>query len=291
MSFDFAEIYRSTRLGLLTLAADLSDAEWMTLAPATPEWTVKDLYGHLTGVAADLLAGNLEIVGSDEWTARQVAARADHSPQEVCAEWTAVGPEVEDRLVAIGSPLSSMVIDVWHHEQDVRNVVDRTANRSGEGLRLSLRAGNAIGPKMEQAGLAALHLHTDGYDREFGVGEAEVTVYGQGVHGTQIVPPDPAIRLDRRCRALSADLQHLPTKVGRPRRVISRRFCVAIAPASPDRPPRTRSTRSDLRRRAHRSHPGRAPTPPWQDREGAGQVPSSRAVAMDLGIGTRHDGG
>ncbi|MCH7845772.1 MAG: maleylpyruvate isomerase family mycothiol-dependent enzyme [Acidobacteria bacterium] len=178
MSFDFAEIYRSTRLGLLTLAADLSDAEWMTLAPATPEWTVKDLYGHLTGVAADLLAGNLEIVGSDEWTARQVAARADHSPQEVCAEWTAVGPEVEDRLVAIGSPLSSMVIDVWHHEQDVRNAVDRTANRSGEGLRLSLRAGNAIGPKMEQAGLAALHLHTDGYDREFGVGEAEVTVSG-----------------------------------------------------------------------------------------------------------------
>ncbi len=178
MSFDFAEIYRATRLGLLTLAADLSDAEWMTLAPATPEWTVKDVYGHLTGVAADLLADNLEIVGSDEWTALQVAARADHSPQEVCAEWKAVGPEVEGRLAAIGSPLSSMVIDVWHHEQDVRNVVDRTANRSGEGLRLSLRAGNAIGPKMEQAGLAALHLHTDGYDRVFGIGNAEVTVSG-----------------------------------------------------------------------------------------------------------------
>lgn len=178
MSFNFAEIYRSTRLGLLTLAAELSDAEWMTLAPATPEWTVKDLYGHLTGVAADLLADNLEIVGSDEWTALQVAARADHSPQEVCAEWKTVGPEVEGRLAAIGSPLSSTVIDVWHHEQDVRNAVDRTANRSGEGLRLSLRAGNAIGPKMEQAGLAALHLHTDGYDRVFGIGNAEVTVSG-----------------------------------------------------------------------------------------------------------------
>ncbi len=178
MSFNFAEIYRSTRLGLLTLAAELSDVEWMTLAPATPEWTVKDLYGHLTGVAADLLAGNLEIVGSDEWTARQVAARADNSPQEVCAEWKVVGPEVEERLAAVGSPLSSAVIDVWHHEQDVRNAVDHTANRSGEGLRLSLRAGNAIGPKMEQAGLAALHLHTDDYDREFGMGEDEVTVSG-----------------------------------------------------------------------------------------------------------------
>ena len=65
-----------------------------------------------------------------------------------------------------------------YHEQDVRNAVDRTANRSGEGLRLSLRAGNAIGPKMEQAGLAALHLHTDGYDRVFGIGNAEVTVSG-----------------------------------------------------------------------------------------------------------------
>ncbi|GMQ86386.1 MAG: hypothetical protein BMS9Abin07_1963 [Acidimicrobiia bacterium] len=178
MSFDFAEIYRSTRTGLLTLAPDLSETEWATMAPATPEWTVKDLYSHLTGVAADLLAGNLEIVGSDEWTALQVAARSDHSPQQVCAEWTAIGPEVEQRLSSIGSPLSSAVIDAWHHEQDVRNAVHRTANRSGEGLRLSLRAGNAIGPKMEQGGLAALHLYTDGYDRQFGVGDAAVAVSG-----------------------------------------------------------------------------------------------------------------
>jgi hypothetical protein len=31
---------------------------------------------------------------------------------------------------------------------------------------------------MEQAGLAALHLHTEDYDRDFGMGAAEVTVSG-----------------------------------------------------------------------------------------------------------------
>ena len=178
MSFDFAEIYRQTRTGLLALAEELTLAEWATLAPATPEWTVKDLYSHLSGVAADLLAGNLEIVGSDAWTARQVATRTHLSPDQVCAEWAETGPEVEERLAGIGSPLSSAVIDVWHHDQDARNAIGHHANRGGEGLRLSLRAGNAIGPKVEAAGVPPLQVTTDGYQRLFGDGEPAAVVTG-----------------------------------------------------------------------------------------------------------------
>jgi uncharacterized protein (TIGR03083 family) len=178
MSFDLARIYRGTREGLLAMAENLTPDEWETLAPATPEWTVKDLFAHLTGVAADLLAGNLEVVGTDDWTARQVADRAPLSPDEVCAEWASTGPEVEARIAEIGGALSSAVIDVWHHDQDARNAIGHHANRSGEGLRLALRAGNAMGPKVDGAGLPPLAVTTEGYERLFGDGEPAPTVSG-----------------------------------------------------------------------------------------------------------------
>lgn len=178
MSFDFAGIDRGTRQGLLALAENLTPDEWETLAPATPEWTVKDLFAHVTGVAADLLAGNLEVVGTDEWTARQVAERAPLSPGEVCDEWASTGPEVEARLAEIGGALSSAVIDVWHHDQDARNAIGHPANRTGDGLQLALRSGNAIGPKVEGAGLPTLTITTEGYERIFGNGEPAVSVTG-----------------------------------------------------------------------------------------------------------------
>lgn len=148
------------------------------MAPATPAWTVKDLYAHLTGVAADVLAGNVVFPGTDEWTAKQVAERADLSPEQVCAEWAEIGPEIEARMAEIGPVLSAASIDVWHHDQDARNAIGYHANRGGEGLRLALRSGNAIGPKVEAAELPALAVSTEGYDRLFGVGEAATAVSG-----------------------------------------------------------------------------------------------------------------
>ncbi len=178
MSFDFATTYRDIREGLLALAPQLTADEWATLAPATPEWTVKDLYAHLAGVTADVLVGNIVFPGTDEWTAKQVGDRAGDSPQAVCAEWAKSGPELEARIKELGPALSATVIDVWHHEQDARNAIDHHGNRTGEGLRLALRSGNAIGPKLEAEGLPPLAVSTEGYERLLGEGEAAVTVSG-----------------------------------------------------------------------------------------------------------------
>lgn len=178
MSFDFAATYRELREGLLALAPQLTADEWATLAPAAPEWTVKDLYAHLAGVAADVLVGNIVFPGTDEWTAKQVGDRAGDSPEAVCAEWAKSGAELEARIDQLGPALSATVIDVWHHDQDARNAIDHHDNRTGEGLRLALRSGNAIGPKLEAAGLPTLAVGTEGYDRLFGEGEPEATVSG-----------------------------------------------------------------------------------------------------------------
>lgn len=43
---------------------------------------------------------------------------------------------------------------------------------------MALRVGNAIGPRVEAAGLPALTVSTDGYDRVFGAGEAAAAVSG-----------------------------------------------------------------------------------------------------------------
>jgi uncharacterized protein (TIGR03083 family) len=176
MSFDFAATYRDIRVGLLALAPELTADEWATLAPATPEWTVKDLYAHLAGIAADVLVGNVVFPGTDEWTAKQVGDRSADSADQVCAEWAKTGPELEARIDELGPALSATVIDVWHHDQDARNAIDHHANRTGEGLHLALRSGNAIGPKLKAAGLPTLAVSTEAYERLFGEGEAEATV-------------------------------------------------------------------------------------------------------------------
>ncbi len=178
MSFDFSGIYRDLREGLLTLAGGLSQEDWATLAPATPEWTVKDLYAHLAGVAADVLAGNVVFPGTDAWTAKQVGDRAELSPEAVCAEWANTGPDLEALMDELGAALSAAAIDVWHHDQDARNAIGRHANRIGEGLRLALRSGNAIGPKIDAARLPALAVSTEGYERLFGQGDGVISVSG-----------------------------------------------------------------------------------------------------------------
>src|SRR3954468_20563801 len=69
------EIYGGTARRLLDLLDDLDDAAWSTPVTATPSWTVRDLVAHLAGLTADAQAGRLEGAGTDEWTARQIAAR------------------------------------------------------------------------------------------------------------------------------------------------------------------------------------------------------------------------
>ncbi len=176
MRFDFAGIYRGLRQGLLDLAPDLSEAEWATTAPATPEWTVKDLYAHLAGVAADILAGNIVLPGTDEWTAKQVANRAGLTPEQICAEWAGTGPDLESLLD--GGRVAEPAIDLWHHDQDARNAIGRHANRTGDGLLLALRSGNVLGAKVVDAGLPTLAISVDGYARVFGEGDPEVTLSG-----------------------------------------------------------------------------------------------------------------
>src|SRR4051812_31883819 len=114
-----AEIYAACRGRLLDLAATLTSEQQAAPLAATPPWTVLDGYRHLAGVCADVLDGRMDGAGSPEWTAAQLAARAGASIDEVCAEWSVRGPELEARVAAAGRAMAFTAFDVWTHEQDI----------------------------------------------------------------------------------------------------------------------------------------------------------------------------
>jgi uncharacterized protein (TIGR03083 family) len=125
-----AEHYNRGRHVLTELSLDLTPEQAATPVPACPGWTVKDVYAHLAGVAADMLAGNLEGVATPPWTAKHVADRADRSLSEIVLEWSQTGPRVDEALRAIGDVGTERIVsDIWSHEQDVRGALSKPGSR------------------------------------------------------------------------------------------------------------------------------------------------------------------
>ncbi len=115
------------------LGRGLTGEEAELAVPACPDWTVREVYAHQAGVAADILGGRLDGVTTDPWTARQVAERAERSLTEILDEWDAAAPRLRDALTPLGDDIDPrMVIDLWTHLHDVRGAVDRAGDRVGE---------------------------------------------------------------------------------------------------------------------------------------------------------------
>ena len=185
MSFDFPAIYRSNRERFTALVTGLDDRTLASIVPATPLWTVKDTFAHVTGVASDLTTGRLDNATSEPWTQRHVDERSDRTVADIAAEWSELGPTVEALLEASGRAMSAMVMDVVMHHCDVLGALGMRPPRDDEGLRLCLRASNAIAPRLDTADLPALRIQTEGFDRVLGTREEGITVRGDSFEITR----------------------------------------------------------------------------------------------------------
>lgn len=112
----------------------LSPDDWDT--PSLCEgWTVRDLMGHVVGIASDIANRRLDDVGSEAANQRQVDERRDRSPDQLLAEWEDQGALLERGILeldddfwnapytenfTVGQALQRMVEDVWVHAQDIR---------------------------------------------------------------------------------------------------------------------------------------------------------------------------
>jgi uncharacterized protein (TIGR03083 family) len=134
---ELGTVYERGRRRIVELVADLDDRAAATPVPACPGWSVHDVVGHLAGVCADIMAGNVAGAATDPWTAAQVDARRGRSFAEILVEWDDVGPQVaafaDDFPGRLGT---QFVTDVTAHEHDLRGALGREGPRDSDGVRI-----------------------------------------------------------------------------------------------------------------------------------------------------------
>src|SRR5256885_11807958 len=118
---DYAQTYGALRSRVSGLVRRADEEQLERHTPAAPEWRVRDLVAHLSGITADINAGNLDGVATDAWTARQVETRRDWSIARVLDEWDTEGAKVEADMssmpeVAVGQ----LTMDAVPHEHAIR---------------------------------------------------------------------------------------------------------------------------------------------------------------------------
>jgi uncharacterized protein (TIGR03083 family) len=177
---DFPGLYRETRERLGARVAGLDDAAARTPVDACPGWDVRAVVSHLTGIVADLQAGRLDGVGTDEWTAAQVSARSDLPMATIVAEWNEKAPALEQQLATWPEDVAGQLLsDATSHELDVRGALGDRDARDTECIRYTFeRYAGRLGTRVTEAGLPAVCVVAGEQTVVAGEGDAEVTVRG-----------------------------------------------------------------------------------------------------------------
>lgn len=152
-------VYRHLRESFGALVSSLDQAQLATIVPQCPAWTVADVLAHVVGVNADFVAGRLEGIGSDEWTAAQVHDRVGRSIAEVRAEWLDLAERV-DRVTA-DDPFTGvrLTADLVTHQLDVLACLGRPQDRATAAVRTGLlRYGPFFCERVADAGLPTVRI-------------------------------------------------------------------------------------------------------------------------------------
>jgi uncharacterized protein (TIGR03083 family) len=188
--WDAASAYEDGLRTVRTLVDDLDPAHLTTVVPACPDWTVRDLLGHLAGVAEDAVGGayfrgaldawrDPSLAGARErWTAGHVADRAGWDLEKVLRSLDEQGGRYAamlragERLAGPTWSLSAPVADLAVHVDDLREALHVDAGAGPAVTRLGFRAyRHWLHVRIVQRGLPALRLG-DG-TREWVLGDGE----------------------------------------------------------------------------------------------------------------------
>ena len=121
------------------LIRPLTEEQWNTPSRCAG-WTVGDVARHVVGSMADVAAGQLDGLGTEAVTAREVADRAGRSAEALadeCAEvrkaaagllpifdddaWMALAPGGYEG--SLGDGVEALWFDTWMHADDIRSAV------------------------------------------------------------------------------------------------------------------------------------------------------------------------
>lgn len=168
-------VYGEGRQRIVDVVSGLTDEEANVPVPACPGWTVIDVLAHVTGVCADILAGNLDGVATDPWTEVQVAARRGRTIDDLVAEWSETAPQCEAMAEHFPERAAvQWVTDLTSHEHDIRGATMQSGGRDTAavevGLDFVLTAG--VNGSISTHGLAPLEVHAG--DRSWTVGPPDI---------------------------------------------------------------------------------------------------------------------
>jgi uncharacterized protein (TIGR03083 family) len=131
--------------------------------PACPAWTIRQMIAHLTGVAQDILALNLDRKGTGPWAEAQVERLSEHGLDDLLDLWGRLIEPVTAALeLAPEVSVCQLVFDTLTHEHDIRGALNEPGSRTSDPA--SAAAMGFMTTMADQfirhAGLPALRLTT-----------------------------------------------------------------------------------------------------------------------------------
>jgi hypothetical protein len=174
---DCAAAYRALRARVSELVRAADPAALDTIAPATPEWRVRDVLAHVSGVNTDIVNGNLTGVASDAWTDAQVATRRDWSIDAILEEWETTGSAVEANAAMLGPAAGQWVYDACTHEHDIRSALGAAGARESDAVAIAFEWGtDRLGDVLDHEGTNGLVLDTEAGAKTVGAVEPRASV-------------------------------------------------------------------------------------------------------------------
>ncbi len=174
---DYAQTYGALRSRVSDLVREADGEQLERHAPAAPEWRVRDLVAHLSGITADINAGNLDGVATDAWTSRQVDARRDWSIDKLLQEWDTEAAKVEAVMATLPEvAVGQMTTDAATHEQDIRGGLERPGARDCDAIVIGCDWGVQILAGVVDPADATLRIETEAGTTTVGAGARQIGV-------------------------------------------------------------------------------------------------------------------
>ena len=173
-----ADAYRALRERVSVIVRQADPAALDAVAPATPEWRVRDVLAHMVGVNTDVLTGTLDGVASDAWTAAQVATRHDWPIEQMLEEWVQSASAVEANAPILGPAVGQWVYDACTHEHDVRQALGAPGARGSDAVVIGFEwATDRLGDLLDGPGAPGFVLHTEAGTKNIGTTEPRTGVH------------------------------------------------------------------------------------------------------------------
>lgn len=154
--------YQQSRARVTALIGEVEEPQLATTVPCCPRWTVKDLVGHLAGLAEDRGTGRMPTGGFEEWTDDQVFRHREEPIDRVLSTWGSLDLERSDAVPS----LSALAFDSVVHEHDLFHALSVPVERDNESVRIGARrASDRMAAVLGSADAPGVVLRTEDGER------------------------------------------------------------------------------------------------------------------------------